>query len=135
MAEQPNAFIALPQFALTPKPHNLLILLVQVTLNWGRFRQLRRLDKNVVVLACPQENGVYAVVSNGGRFWCPADQGGSEMLTLTRRPGETIEIGDDIVIHINRIRGNQVSVSIDAPDDVDIWRGEIGVEEISPPLA
>lgn len=47
------------------------------------------------------------------------------MLTLSRRPGETIEIGDDIVIHFNRISGNQVSVSIEAPDDVDIWRGEL----------
>lgn len=47
------------------------------------------------------------------------------MLTLSRRPGESIEIGDDIVIHFNRISASQVSVSIDAPDHVEIWRGEL----------
>lgn len=57
------------------------------------------------------------------------------MLTLTRRAGETIEIGDDIVIHINRIRGNQVSVSIEAPDEVDIWRGEVEADETGQPWA
>jgi carbon storage regulator len=47
------------------------------------------------------------------------------MLILTRRVGETIKIGDDIEITVLGIKGNQVRVGIDAPDDVSIHREEI----------
>jgi carbon storage regulator len=46
------------------------------------------------------------------------------MLVLSRKPGETIMIGD-IVVTIVRIRGDQVQVGIDAPRDVPVHRGEI----------
>lgn len=47
------------------------------------------------------------------------------MLTLTRREGERLMIGDDIVIEIKRVRGNQVSIGIKAPDHVAVHREEI----------
>ncbi len=48
------------------------------------------------------------------------------MLSLMRRKGETIKIGDDIEIVILEIRASsQVQVGINAPRDVDIARGEI----------
>ena len=47
------------------------------------------------------------------------------MLILTRRAGETIHIGNDVVITVTRIRGAQVRLSISAPDHVTIDRGEI----------
>lgn len=47
------------------------------------------------------------------------------MLVLTRRPGESIRIGSTIVVRIGRIRGNQVQVSIEAPDTVCIAREEL----------
>lgn len=47
------------------------------------------------------------------------------MLTLSRREGERLMIGDDIVIEIKRVRGNQVSIGIKAPDHVAVHREEI----------
>lgn len=48
------------------------------------------------------------------------------MLTLTRNLDlPTILIGDDIKIHITAISGGQVKVSIDAPREIDIKRGEL----------
>ncbi|UXY55365.1 carbon storage regulator CsrA [Pseudomonas tohonis] len=47
------------------------------------------------------------------------------MLLLSRRIGETIEIGEDIKITIAGIHGNQVRIGIDAPRDVPVHREEI----------
>ena len=47
------------------------------------------------------------------------------MLLLTRKPGEVIHIGDDIVVTVTRVDGYQVRIGIDAPDDVIILRGEL----------
>ena len=47
------------------------------------------------------------------------------MLVLTRNPGETITIGDDIKIYVQEIRGNQVKIGIKAPPDVAVHREEI----------
>jgi carbon storage regulator len=50
-------------------------------------------------------------------------------LVLTRianRDGQdTIRIGDDILITVSDIRGNQVRVTVDAPRDVHILREEL----------
>ncbi len=47
------------------------------------------------------------------------------MLILTRRSGEGIWIGKDIRIVILEIKGNQVSIGIDAPKDTKVHRDEI----------
>jgi carbon storage regulator len=47
------------------------------------------------------------------------------MLILTRRPGESILIGDDIKVTITKIRGRQISVGVEAPNDVAVDREEI----------
>lgn len=47
------------------------------------------------------------------------------MLILTRRVGETLIIGDDVVITILGVKGNQVRVGINAPKNVSIHREEI----------
>ncbi len=47
------------------------------------------------------------------------------MLALTRRVSETIHIGDQIVITVNRIRGSQVVIMVDAPREIPVFRGEI----------
>lgn len=47
------------------------------------------------------------------------------MLAITRRPRETVLIGDDIVIHIIEVRGEKVRLAIEAPRDVKILRGEV----------
>ena len=47
------------------------------------------------------------------------------MLVLTRRPGESIVVGEDIVITVIEIKGGQVRIGIDAPRNVDVYREEI----------
>ena len=47
------------------------------------------------------------------------------MLVLTRRPGESIVVGQDIVITVIEIKGGQVRIGIDAPREVDVYREEI----------
>ncbi len=47
------------------------------------------------------------------------------MLVLSRKVGEQILIGNDIVVTVNRIDGNRVSIGIQAPTDVRIVRQEL----------
>ena len=47
------------------------------------------------------------------------------MLALTRKPGERIVIGNDIVLTIVDVKGETVRLSIDAPRSVSIFRGEL----------
>ncbi len=47
------------------------------------------------------------------------------MLTLTRKVGESIRIGDNIEIVVKEIRRNQVRIGIIAPRDVSIYREEV----------
>jgi carbon storage regulator CsrA len=47
------------------------------------------------------------------------------MLVLSRKAGETIRIGDDVVVTINRINKNRVSIGIHAPDGYRVLRGEL----------
>lgn len=47
------------------------------------------------------------------------------MLVLTRRPYQQIMIGDDIVVNVVDVNGENVRIAIEAPKDVKIFRGEI----------
>jgi carbon storage regulator len=47
------------------------------------------------------------------------------MLILTRKPGESLYIGDNIKVTIVEIKGNQIRVGIEAPTDLRIYREEI----------
>lgn len=47
------------------------------------------------------------------------------MLVLTRHASQPIIIGDEIVITVLGIRGNQVSIGVAAPEDVPVHRQEI----------
>jgi len=47
------------------------------------------------------------------------------MLVLTRKVGQRIVIGDNIVVTVESIRGDNISLSIDAPKEIKIYRGEI----------
>jgi carbon storage regulator len=47
------------------------------------------------------------------------------MLILTRKLGERITIGDDIIITLLEIKGSQVKLGIKAPKSVSIHRQEI----------
>lgn len=47
------------------------------------------------------------------------------MLILTRKIGESIIIGDNIVVNVLGIRGLQVRLGIEAPRDVSVHREEV----------
>jgi carbon storage regulator len=47
------------------------------------------------------------------------------MLILSRRIGEIIRIGPDIVVTILGVKGSQIRIGIDAPKDVAVHREEI----------
>lgn len=47
------------------------------------------------------------------------------MLVLTRKVGERIHIGGDIVLTVVRIQNDKVRLGIDAPDSVVIHREEV----------
>lgn len=47
------------------------------------------------------------------------------MLSLARRPGQKIRIGEDIILVIREIRGRQVKIGIEAPPHVRVLREEI----------
>lgn len=47
------------------------------------------------------------------------------MLVLTRKPNQSIIIGDHIELTVIEIRGDQVRIGIDAPKDVTVHRKEI----------
>jgi carbon storage regulator len=47
------------------------------------------------------------------------------MLILTRRSGERLCIGRDVVITVLGVKGNQVRLGIDAPRNVAVDREEV----------
>ena len=47
------------------------------------------------------------------------------MLILSRRIDEALKIGDDVTVTVLSIKGKQVRLGIDAPDEVSIHREEI----------
>lgn len=49
------------------------------------------------------------------------------MLVLSRKPGERILIGDDVVVTVVRVGPNNVRLGIDAPRKMNIVREELCV--------
>ena len=47
------------------------------------------------------------------------------MLILTRRPGERVVIGDEILVTVMGVSGHTVRLGIAAPEGVPIYREEI----------
>ena len=47
------------------------------------------------------------------------------MLILTRRIGESIIIGDNILVMVLDVKGQQVRIGVNAPEEVSVHRKEI----------
>lgn len=47
------------------------------------------------------------------------------MLVLSRRPGESVVVGEDITITILEVRGDVIRIGIDAPRSVAVHRAEL----------
>jgi carbon storage regulator len=50
------------------------------------------------------------------------------MLVLTRKPNQSIMIGDDVEVSVLSVVGEKVRIGIQAPQDVPVFRTEIYVE-------
>jgi len=64
------------------------------------------------------------------------------VLVLSRRLGESVVIGDDVVVTVLEVRGDVVRIGIDAPRAVRVQRAELlaqladaNAEAASPPAA
>jgi carbon storage regulator len=47
------------------------------------------------------------------------------MLVLSRKPGQRLQIGNDITITITRVEHGSVKIGVEAPKDVAIIRTEL----------
>lgn len=47
------------------------------------------------------------------------------MLILSRRPGESLHLGDDIKITILSVKGQQIKLGLDVPEHMPVYREEI----------
>ena len=72
-----------------------------------------------LLLAGPGATSPYV---HGQREGCTA------MLVLTRKPNQSIMIGDDIEVSVLSVVGEKVRIGIHAPHDVPVFRTEIYVE-------
>jgi carbon storage regulator len=62
------------------------------------------------------------------------------MLVLSRKVGETIRIGDGIILTVVSVRNSQIRLGIEAPADVVVLRQEIhdrrgGTRRLGPDLS
>lgn len=51
------------------------------------------------------------------------------MLVLTRKPTQSVQIGDEIVVNVIRVRGNTIQLGIQAPKSIPIVRSELLVAD------
>lgn len=56
------------------------------------------------------------------------------MLVLTRKAGEKVHIGDDIIVTVLEVHGHRVRLGIEAPAAVPVLRAELlaSVQEAGP---
>ena len=50
------------------------------------------------------------------------------MLRITRRAGERIVLGDDVIVEVIEVKGGTVRLGIDAPRSLPVYREEIWLE-------
>lgn len=55
------------------------------------------------------------------------------MLVLSRKPGERLMVGDDVIITIVRITPNNVRVGIECPKHINVVREELLIDEEEQP--
>lgn len=50
------------------------------------------------------------------------------MLVLSRKDGQAIRIGEDVIIKVSEISGGRVKLAIDAPREIPIRRSELNTQ-------
>ena len=49
----------------------------------------------------------------------------SDMLALSRKKGEALVINNDIEVTVLEVKGDQVKIGVEAPNDVKVFRQEV----------
>ena len=70
-------------------------------------------------------SGVDDIVAGDCNPGTHREAGASPMLVLSRKLGEKIVIGDNIVVTVVKIDRNQIRIGIEAPHEVPVYREEI----------
>ena len=83
-----------------------------------------RISRYFGCLALPKVSTARCGTSETSLGW-PLMDWRTQMLVLTRKTGERILVGDNVVIHIVRTAGNVVKLGIEAPDHIRILRAEL----------
>jgi carbon storage regulator CsrA len=60
-------------------------------------------------------------------------QGGFLMLVLSRKPGESVCLGKDVVITVLEVNGRRVRLGIEAPAEVRVARLELALRKADAP--
>ncbi len=55
------------------------------------------------------------------------------MLVLSRRPGESIQIGENIIVYVTQTKAGRVTLGINAPRSISVLRGELR-DKLSAPV-
>jgi carbon storage regulator len=50
------------------------------------------------------------------------------MLRITRRAGERVMLGDDVIVEVIEVRGGTVRLGIEAPRSLPVYREELWLE-------
>ena len=74
-------------------------------------------------MARPQDAGATILRRDAGAKQQEGD--GRAMLILTRRPGESIYLGDDIKLTVLSVQGKQIKIGLEVPDDMPVYREEV----------
>ncbi|MEN9554891.1 MAG: hypothetical protein RLZZ232_1177 [Planctomycetota bacterium] len=83
--------------------------------------------EGVEVVLCDRDgSGSLIGILDGAVF----DKGRCQMLVLSRKVGESIQIAGDIRVTVTQVRGGRVRLSIEAPPSVRIARREIVVKQL-----
>ena len=48
------------------------------------------------------------------------------MLVLSRKPGQKVHVGNDVILTVLEVKGNRVRIGINAPAEVAVVRAELG---------
>ena len=56
------------------------------------------------------------------------------MLVLSRKPGQSIVIADEIVITVCKVEGGKIVLAISAPLDIPVLRGELCCAQAGEPF-
>ena len=56
------------------------------------------------------------------------------MLVLSRKLGESIQVGPDVTVTVLAVEGNKVRLGITAPEEIPIWRAELILDDAGLPV-